>query len=71
MKAKLTNDEIASKLWEEYLRVDTWSLQTEEGAHGAKCAIRCVAVALGVYSEFCAKGKDDEKASEDQDGKTV
>lgn len=48
----MTALEIAQKLREEYQRVDDWPLQTEEGSHGAKCAIRCVAVKLGVYSEF-------------------
>lgn len=51
--------DIAKALWSEYLRVDEWPLQTEEGAHGAKCAIRCCATRLGVYPEFVAKDKDD------------
>lgn len=55
-----SKEKLAKKLWQEYLRVDTWPVQTEEGAHGAKCAIRCVATSLGVYPEFV--DQDDETA---------
>lgn len=58
---EVTPQEAARKLWEEYQRVDSWPLQTAEGAHGAKCAIRGVAAILGVYSQFCAQeGQSDE-----------
>lgn len=57
---EVTVQEAARKLWEEYLRVDSWPLQTSEGAHGAKCAIRCVAVKFGIYPQFCAQENGDE-----------
>lgn len=59
-----TSEALAQKLWDEYLRVDNWVLQTQEGADGAKCAIRGVAVKLGVYSEFCDLGHDVPAVSE-------
>lgn len=43
---------IASVLAKEYLEVTQWPLQTTEGIHGARLAIRCCAASLGVYSHF-------------------
>ena len=51
-------NEIAKKLWEEYLRVDEWILSNDDERHGARCAIRSVAVKLGCYVEFCALDKE-------------
>ena len=56
----MTPDQIADALWAEYRRVDDWPLQTEEGAHGAKCAIRCCATRMGVYPEFVARDAPDD-----------
>lgn len=43
---------IAEGLWHEYLRVATWRWDAN-AEHAARCAIRCCATRLGVYSQFC------------------
>jgi len=51
-KTKYQKSAIAQRLWAEYLRSSVWT-DTEEEAHAARCAIRCCAVRLNVYLEFC------------------
>lgn len=53
---------LAEKLYQEYIKVDDWYIQPEDGSHASKFAIRRIAVRLGVYSEFCEFFKDKSDA---------
>ena len=56
-------EKLARQLWGEYLNVPTWAISEVE-THAAHCAIRCCAVRLGVYVEFCALDESEETAGE-------